>query len=261
MPTTHPAALIADVLVLQHTQEDGPGYLGQWLDAHGHRWQVRCTEAGEAYPTSIDGFRALAVLGGEWSANDDRPSLRQAEALIRQADAQGIPVIGHCLGGQLMARAFGGRVERLPVPEVGWLPIRAVAGLDPDADAGLLQDWLGGLGGPGSEGRAMVYQWHYDSFVELPPGAKLLASSPACPHQAFAIGPHLGMQFHIEITPAKIEAWLGNAGSVYPQAVAQGLTTVQSPSNMQAATLRHQAGSQALADVIYAAWRRRWKAL
>ena len=252
MPT-HPATN-TDVLVLQHTLEDGPGYLGQWLDAHGHTWQVRCTEAGEAWPASIDGFRALAVLGGEWSANDDRPSLRQAEALIRQADARGIPVIGHCLGGQLMARAFGGRVERLPMPEVGWLPIRR----EPGADAALLADWLGGLG-PG--GSATVYQWHYDSFTVLPPGARLLAASPACGHQAFAIGPHLGMQFHIEITPAKIEAWLANAGSVYPQAVEQGLPTVQSPAAMRASTAQHQAGSQALADVIYAAWRRRWKAV
>ena len=244
----------ADVLVLQHTLEDGPGYLGEWLDAHGHSWQVRCTEAGQACPESMDGYRALAVLGGEWGANDDRPSLRQAEALIRQADARGIPVIGLCLGGQLMARAFGGRVERLPLPEVGWLPIAAA----PGADAALLQDWLGGLG---QQGQATVYQWHYDSFVELPPGARLLASSPACGHQAFAIGPHLGMQFHIEITPAKIDAWLKNPGTVYPQAVAQGLPTVQAPGAMRASTAQHQSGSQALADRIYAAWRRRWAAV
>jgi GMP synthase-like glutamine amidotransferase len=242
----------ADVLVLQHTLEDGPGYLGRWLDDNGHSWQVRCTEAGEAYPASIDGYRALAVLGGEWSANDDRPSLRQAEALIRQADARGIPVIGHCLGGQLMARAFGGRVERMPQPEVGWLPV----GPAPDADAALLHDWLGGLGEPGG---AMVYQWHYDGFVQLPPGARLLASSPACAHQAFAIGPHLGMQFHIEITPEKIDAWLNNPGTVYPRAVAQGLPAVQAPDAMRASTGLHQTGSQGLADVIYAAWRRRWK--
>lgn len=241
----------ADVLVLQHTLEDGPGYLGDWLEAHGHTSQVRCTEAGEAYPDTLDGYRALAVLGGEWGANDDRPSLRQAEALIRQADARGMPVIGHCLGGQLMARAFGGRVERLPLPEVGWMPIQAA----PGADASLLRDWLGGLG---PRGQATVYQWHYDSFVDLPPGAQLLASSPACGHQAFAIGPHLGMQFHIEITPEKIDAWLKNPGTVYPQAVAQGLPTVQAPDTMRATTLYCQAGSLALANQIYAAWRRRW---
>ena len=116
------------------------------------------------YPASVRGYRGLAVLGGAWSANDDRPTLRQAEALILEADALGIPVIGHCLGGQLMARAFGGRVERLPQPEVGWWPITR-------SDSAAAREWLG------DAEQATVYQWHQDSFVELPPGAELLASS------------------------------------------------------------------------------------
>ena len=235
-----------EVLVLQHTLEDTPGYLGQWLNAQGLAWQVRCAEAGEAYPGSIQGFRALAVLGGEWSANDDRPTLRQAEQLILEADALGIPVIGHCLGGQLMARAFGGRVERLPQPEVGWLPLRW-------SRSAAAQAWFG------DAGEAVVYQWHYDSFVQLPANAEPLAASPACAHQAFALGPHLAMQFHIEITPQKIDAWLANPGPVYPSAVYQHPDTVQAPDTMQAATERHQAGSQALADRIYSEWRRRWR--
>lgn len=239
-------ASAAEVLVLQHTLEDHPGYLGQWLDAQRVPWQVMCAEAGEAYPASVQGFRALAVLGGEWSANDDRPTLRQAEALILQADALGIPVIGHCLGGQLMARAFGGRVARLPQPEVGWLPIRI-------ADGDSARQWLG------QAADATVYQWHYDSFVELPAGAELLASSAACAHQAFAIGPHLAMQFHIEITPEKIATWLAEPGEIYPAAIARHPDSVQAPSDMQAATRRYQAGSEALADHIYAQWRSRWR--
>ena len=66
----------------------------------------------------------MAVLGGEWSANDERPSLRHTEMLMREADALGVPIIGHCLGGQLMARAFGGNVERAAQPEIGWIALQ-----------------------------------------------------------------------------------------------------------------------------------------
>lgn len=236
----------ADVLVLQHLQEDGPGYLGDWLDRAGVPWDVFCTERGEAYPASVAGYRALAVLGGAWSANDDRPSLRRVEALIREADERGIPVIGHCLGGQLMARAFGGRVLRLEQPEIGWLPVQVARSEGAAA-------WLGD--GP----LATVYQWHHDSFVHLPPGAQLLAASAACPHQAFAIGPHLAMQFHIEITPQKIEAWLADPGGLYPEAMVRHPQSVQAPETMRAATLQCQAASQALADRIYGTWRQRWR--
>lgn len=235
----------ADVLVLQHLLEDGPGYLGQWLEEQGVAWHLRCTEAGEAYPASVRGYRGLAVLGGAWSANDERTSLRQAEALIQEADALGIPVIGHCLGGQLMARAFGGRVEKLAQPEVGWLPMQ----IGRSASA---RGWLG------DAPQATVFQWHQDSFVQLPPNAELLASSPACVHQAFAIGPHLAMQFHIEITPAKITDWLTHPGEAYPVHVLLYPHSVQDPARMHAATQQHLAGSQALASHIYRTWRSRW---
>ncbi|TSE34975.1 type 1 glutamine amidotransferase [Tepidimonas charontis] len=241
-----PPTLRADVLVLQHTIEDPPGYLATWLDAVGARWEVFCAEAGQPYPESVAGYRALAVLGGEWSANDERASLRHAEALIREAHALGIPVLGHCLGGQLMARALGGAVQRLPQPEIGWLPITH----DGSAAA---REWLG------QERQPVVYQWHYDGVVALPSGATVLATSPACAVQAFALGPHLGMQFHIEITPLKIENWLANPGDVYPGAVLQHPASVQTPAAMRAATAVRQAASYRMADRIYGAWQRRWR--
>ena len=243
MPAT--ATPFADALILQHLFEDGPGYLGEWLYMQGATWHLRCAEAGDPYPDSVRGYRGLVVLGGAWSANDERPTLRQAEALIREADALGIPVIGHCLGGQLMARAFGGRVEQLSQPEIGWWPIEHNGGAT-------ARQWFG-------DGRTpTVYQWHQDGFVDLPPGAEWLATSAACAHQAFAIGPHLAMQFHIEITPAKIKDWLETPGEAYPVKVLLHRDSVQDPAGMLAATDRHLPGSQALADRIYRTWRSRW---
>jgi GMP synthase (glutamine-hydrolysing) len=267
----------ADVLVLQHLPDDGPGYLGQWLDAESISWHVFCADAGEAYPASVSAYQGMAVLGGEWSANDERPSLRHAEALMREADALGVPIIGHCLGGQLMARAFGGTVERAAQPEIGWMPLQTTG-------SAAARYWFGegfavGTSGSGNASANAtgaftasvrptpmadcsfhtLYQWHRDSFVTLPPGAELIASSPACAHQAFALGPHLGMQFHIEITAQKIALWMAEPGASFIGLVERWPGSVQSLEAMAAASGRYVAASQALADQIYQAWRGRWR--
>ena len=107
------------ILVLQHLGGDGPAYFGSWLQRQRVPFDVRNSEAGDSFPADLGEHSALAVLGGEMSANDPLPSLRRAESLILAAMAAGKPVIGHCLGGQLMARALGGTVRRSPLPEVG----------------------------------------------------------------------------------------------------------------------------------------------
>ena len=254
MPRPHDQP--ADVLVLQHLRDDGPGYLGQWLDAKGISWHVFCADAGEAYPASVGAYQAMAVLGGEWSANDDRPSLRHAEVLMREADALGVPIVGHCLGGQLMARAFGGKVERAAQPEIGWMPLQTTG-------SAAARYWFGedaaAAGSGNATGAHTLYQWHRDSFVTLPPGAELIAYSPACPHQAFAIGPHLGMQFHIEITAEKIGLWMTEPGASFSHLVERWPNSVQSLDAMAAASEVRLANSHALADQIYGAWRGRWR--
>lgn len=219
------------VLILQHLSRDGPGYLATWLQRTGVPFEVRNTEAGDSFPDSLQGYRALAILGGEMSANDPLPSLRQAEALIRQGVAAGVPVIGHCLGGQLMARALGAAVAASPAPEIGWQPLQWHA----DAAA-----WFG------PQPPAVVMQWHCEAFA-LPPGATALASSAACPHQAFVLGPHLAMQFHLEVDQAKLDAWLHDErGMAGP--------TVQDPVALAASTRQHLAQQQAMADHVYGRW-------
>jgi GMP synthase-like glutamine amidotransferase len=272
MPTPHHQP--ADVLVLQHLPDDGPGYLGQWLDAQSISWHVFCADAGEAYPASVSAYQAMAVLGGEWRANDDRPSLRHAEALMREADALGVPIIGHCLGGQLMARAFGGKVERAAQPEIGWMPLKTTGSaaacywFGDGSTAGTGDSGSGrGTGSATTTAKSMadcsahtVYQWHRDSFVALPPGAELIAYSAACAHQTFALGPHLGMQFHIEITTEKIALWMAEPGASFPKLVKRWPDSVQGLDAMAVASERHLANSHALANQIYGAWRLGWRA-
>lgn len=227
------------VLVLQHLSTDGPGYLAQWLHEQGVAFDVFDTQAGQAYPQHIDAYGALAVLGGEMSANDELPSLRQAECLILEAMDHGVPVIGHCLGGQLMARALGASVHASPAPEIGWQTLQV-------APTPAAQDWFG------TEAEPTVFHWHFEAF-SLPAGALGLASSPACAHQAFAIGPHLAMQFHVELDAAKLALW---SSSQDPQFLALGASC---PSVQSGERMRTQAGhalpaQQRLAGRLYQRW-------
>jgi len=228
------------VLVLQHQDQDRPAYLGTWLDRHGVHREVRNTEAGDPFPERIDGWRALAILGGEMGANDDLPSLRAAESLIRQAVERGVPVLGHCLGGQLMARALGARVGRSPRPEAGWhrIDVHEV----PPADR-----WLG------DAGAIDVFQWHRDAF-ELPRGAVALASSEACPVQAFSLGPHLAMQFHVEVDQRKLGEWADARDLEAAVPGAPSWPSVHDGRRMRADAARCLPRQQALADAIYARW-------
>lgn len=228
------------VLVLQNLSPDGPGFLAEWLGARGVPFDVFDTQAGQAYPGSMDGYRALALMGGEMSANDDLPSLRQAELLILQAMARGAPVIGHCLGGQLMARALGATIGPSPEPEIGWQAMQVL-------DTPLAHEWFGPSAGH------VVYHWHEESFA-LPAGAEWLATNAACPHQAFAIGPHLAMQFHVELDQHKLADWSASTDPVFLAQQQTHRRTVQSGQAM-----RDQAGAaleaqQALASRLYARW-------
>jgi GMP synthase-like glutamine amidotransferase len=181
------------VLILQHQVPENAAYLTTWLEQHNVDYVVVNAGAGQEFPATIEPYAALAVMGGGMSANDALMSNRQAEILILQAMLKDRPVIGHCLGGQLMARALGGTVTVASVPEIGWQSIEY-------SDHPLAATWFG------NDPTRTVIHWHYDTF-SIPPGAELLASSAVCPNQAFAFGKHLAMQFHIEIDQTKIDSW------------------------------------------------------
>ena len=230
---------MASVLILQFMADDGPAYLGKWLRQRGISADVRMAEGGPAFPTDIDGYRALALLGGGMSVNDDFAYLRNAEHLIGQAMARDIPVLGHCLGGQLMARSLGAQVGASPAPEIGWQRIECI-------DSPQRREWFG------PEAMHHVFHWHYEAF-DLPSRAVSLASSPACPHQAFAVGMHLALQFHVEVDDAKVRLWLSQGEPAYLEAQRHH-ASVHGEQRVRDDTVRHLRAQQLLAQRIYAHW-------
>ena len=227
------------VLILQHQTPERPAYLTTWLDDHGIAHETRNAGRGERFPSSIEPYAALAVMGGGMSANDDLMSNRQAEILILQAVLRGRPTIGHCLGGQLMTRALGGEVTASPQPEIGWQPIQWNTDI-------LTEQWFGRQPTP------RVAQWHYEAF-SIPPRATPLATSGACENQAWAWGPHLAMQFHIEIDADKAREWAADGDDKWADAKAQ-YATVQSAEDIVAGIEPYLRQHQATADHVYHRW-------
>jgi GMP synthase-like glutamine amidotransferase len=170
------------IAIFRHSPGEGPAYFATFLDRHSLPWTLFRLDDGVSPPPTPEGFSGLCFMGGPMSVNDDLPWIPQTLQLIREAAAAGIPVIGHCLGGQLMARAFGGTVGRNPVKEIGWGTVEATA----DAAA---KDWLD------DTARFEAFHWHGETF-SIPPGATRILQSVHCANQAFVRGPHLCLQCH-----------------------------------------------------------------
>jgi len=182
------------VAIFRHFHTEGPGYLGEYLDQRGVKWKLIAVDEGASVPSGPGDFAGLVFMGGPMSVNDELPWIPPVLALIRSAIARGVPVLGHCLGAQLMSKAMGGVVSRTPVKEIGWGEVRV-------ADNGEARRWFGT-----SVGHFDAFHWHGETF-SIPPAATLVLSNPWCQNQAFACGPHLALQCHIEMTKALVEVW------------------------------------------------------
>jgi GMP synthase-like glutamine amidotransferase len=177
------------LLVLEHDHDAPAGLLAGWAAGRGLKIGTARLHAGDALPDSPAGTGAAVVLGSEQAAYDDTvPWLRGELAFVRALADASVPVLGICFGGQVLARVLGARVYRLPRPEIGWIRARTHSPLLAEGP------WL---------------SWHRDAF-ELPDGAAELAASGVC-LQAFALGPHVGLQFHPEATEPIARSWLAGA--------------------------------------------------
>ena len=180
------------VLVIRHARTEGAGFFGVFLDQKHIPWQMVRIDEGDALPSDIADYSGLVMMGGPMSVNDDLPWIAQELNLIRQAMAANKPVLGHCLGGQLISKALGAKVGANPVKEIGWGEVQVT---------------------PGSRGTDLFgvnafesFHWHGETF-DLPDGAQHLLSSKFCKNQAYQIGKAIAFQCHIEMMEDMVKVW------------------------------------------------------
>lgn len=225
------------VAIFRHSSTEGPGYFATFLDAHRVPWRLVKVDAGERVPANPGEFSGLVFMGGPMSVNDNLPWIRDVLGLINSAADADIPVLGHCLGGQLMSRALGGKVTRNGVKEIGWGRVAV-------ADSAQAREWFGAVR------EFSAFHWHGETFT-IPPKAAHVAESSHCANQAFVLGKHLGMQCHVEMTPELIRSWCDDWEK---ELVKKASPSVQTPAQMFVDLDERVRSLNKIADRLYERW-------
>jgi GMP synthase-like glutamine amidotransferase len=215
----------------EHAPAEGAGKIAEWAKARGHAFSVTRFDLEEA-PPPVDEIDLLVIMGGGMNIHQHRdfPWLIEEKRAIATAIERSKALLGVCLGGQLIADALGGKVVQNPVKEIGWFPVRFM-----DRSAPL----------DGFPSVATVFHWHGDTF-SIPPGARRVAESDGCESQAFVYGEKIvGLQFHLEVTPAAAAAFCCGADMELKPA-----RFVQSRAEIEGATPDLQAADAGLARLL-----------
>jgi len=225
------------IRIFRHIECEGPGYFAEVLNHYTIPYELVCIDKGEIPPPQIDDISGLVFMGGSMSVNDDLPWIEQELILIRKAVDYNLPVLGHCLGGQLISKALKGRISANPVKEIGWLPVKKIAGV-------LTDEWLGGI-----TDETTMFHWHGETF-SIPDGATAILKSQHCDHQGFVIGNTLALQCHIEMTSPMVREW----ASLYKNELAQPGDTIQSNEEMTFDLDEKVKNLQKAANILYERW-------
>ncbi len=226
------------VAIFRFSPTEGPAGFADWLTARGLPWKLVPLDAGEAVPTDVAGWSGIGMMGGPMSVNDDLPWVAPLCRLLRTAVARGVPVIGHCLGGQLLAKAMGASVRPAVTPELGWIDVTT-------NDAGARRAWFG------DRDTFTTFEWHDETFA-LPPGAKRVLTNSYNVEQGFLLDDrHLGLQCHLEMTAELLKSWLASSAGELP---AVSLPERQSAAEVRRDLPQRLARLHAVADDVYARW-------
>ena len=225
------------VYIIRHVDCEGPGYLQTLMDRKGIPHVLVAGDEGQEIPSSTDDMLALVSMGGGMSVNDDLPWISREIALLQQAHDRDIPMLGHCLGAQLMAKALGAEVYANPFREIGWLEVYA-------ADEARASPWLADLPLP-----LEAFHWHGETF-SLPAGANRLLASEHCPNQAFAKGNMLAFQCHVEMTESLVREWVQR----FPDQLQPVSATVQAPETILSDLSARIRALNKAAGILYDRW-------
>ena len=183
------------ILSIQNTEIETLGNLKKLFESDGFEIETKHVKK-YSIPQKVDNYAAIVILGGYISVYQNLPFLDEQQKLIRNANHHQVPLLGICLGSQLIAQALGGRVYKGQRKEIGWFEVKVNNEGRNDIFKGITNE------------RIKVFQWHGDTY-ELPKSAILLASSNLYP-QAFKVGTSIGILFHLEVTHEIIRNWTSN---------------------------------------------------
>lgn len=181
------------IIIFRFIAHEGAGFFCEFLTAQKIKWQLHEIDEGRPPPASILAYSGMVLMGGPMSANDDLPWIVPIFNLIREAHSSDIPLLGHCLGGQLISKALGGEITKNTINEIGWGEVTL-------GQNEIAKNWFGDIETFNS------FHWHGETF-SLPPNAVRLLSSQFCQNQAWAMGKHLALQCHIEMTAEMVQNW------------------------------------------------------
>lgn len=226
------------VAIFRHLAHEGAGYFADILKVQKIPFQLISIDVGDAIPSDASAYSGLVFMGGSMSVNDDLSWVGEELALIRNAVANDIPVLGHCLGAQLIAKALGGMVSANPVKEIGWGKVSV-------SNNAAARNWFGDVP------TFQAFHWHGETF-SLPQGATHLLASEFCFNQAFSVGKHLGLQCHIEMSAEMIETWCQYGAKEI--LLSGDSSAVQSIEMIQSQSRVHLLALKRVANHVYGTW-------